>query len=199
MTPRRIAIFSAIAVLAALSGYQFGQWLAQRDRPELQAFTQLPEPRALPAVSLALERGDSPLAAPDGRSTLLFFGFTHCPDVCPTTLALLARSVAMLPVAQRPRVLFLSVDPERDAQPKAAEYARWFAPEFVGAITADLPTLAAALGAPFGRNPTADGYTMDHSGALFLLDGQGRFTAVATGPHDAAALATDLAALAEAR
>jgi protein SCO1/2 len=199
MTPRRIAIFTFIAVLAAVSGYYFGQWLARGQRPELQAFTALPTPREMPPVNLALDGGQASLAAPEGRATLVFFGFTHCPDVCPTTLALLARSVAMLPVAQRPRVLFISVDPERDAQPKAAEFARWFAPEFVGATTADLPALAAALGAPFGRNPTADGYTMDHSGALFLLDELGRFIAVATGPHDAAALATDLAAVAEAR
>ena len=199
MTPRRIAVFTVIAALAAASGYFFGQWLARSARVELQAFTRLPEPRALPAVTLDLGDGRATLATPDGRWTLLFFGFTHCPDVCPTTLALLARSVAMLPVAQRPRVLFLSVDPERDAQPKAAEFARWFAPEFVGATTVELPALAAALGAPYGRSPTADGYTMDHSGALFLLDPQGRFAAVATGPHDAAMLATDLAALAGAR
>lgn len=199
MTPRHIAVFTVVAALAAGSGYLVGQWLARGAQPELQAFTRLPQPRDLPAVTLDLGSGPAPLAAPDGRATLLFFGFTHCPDVCPTTLALLARSVAMLPVAQRPRVLFVSVDPDRDAQPKAGEFARWFAPEFVGATTAELPALAAALGAPYGRNPTADGYTMDHSGALFLLDAQGRFVAVATGPHDATVLATDLAALAEPR
>ena len=199
MTPRHIAVFSVIAALAAVSGYFFGQWLARSQHAELHAFTLLPAPRELPPVVLDLGGSRGSLAAPDGRMTLVFFGFSHCPDVCPTTLALLARSVAMLPLAQRPRVLFVSVDPERDAQPKAGEFARWFAPEFVGATTAELAALAAALGAPYLRNPTADGYSMDHSGALFLLDAQGRFAAVATGPHDAAALAADLAALADAR
>jgi protein SCO1/2 len=195
MTRLRSKTFIAIAVAALAAGYGVGRWLAPPAAPALQSITVLPAPRALPATMLDLGGRSMALDATEARWTVVFFGFTHCPDVCPTTLALLARSVAMLPVAERPRVLFLSVDPERDAQPKAADYAKWFAPEFVGATTVGLPALAAALGAPYARNESGDGYSMDHSGALFLLDPQGRFAGVATPPHDAAVLAADLAAL----
>ena len=207
MPSLRSKTFITIAVLALGAGYGVGRWLAPPAAPTLHSVTRLPAPRDLPAATLDLGGHSEALAAsvpPQGGSatgthwTVLFFGFTNCPDVCPTTLALLARTVAMLPVAERPRVLFISVDPERDAQPKAADYARWFAPEFLGATSAELPALAAALGAPYARTPSGDGYSMDHSGALFLLDRQGRFAAVATPPHDAALLAADLAALAAA-
>ena len=135
MTPRRIAVFSVIAALAAGGGYLLGQKLAPTTHAELHAVTRLPEARRLPAVVLDLGERKVALADLSGRWTVLFFGFTLCPDVCPTTLALLARTAALLPEAQRPRVLLVSVDPERDAQPKAAEFARWFAPEFLGATS----------------------------------------------------------------
>ncbi len=195
MTPRRIAAFTLIAALAAGSGYLFGQKLARTAGAELQTVTRLPGTRALPAVTLDLGDRKFLLADLGGRWTVLFFGFTHCPDLCPATLALLARAVATLPEAQRPRVLLISVDPERDAQPKVAAFARWFAPEFLGATSTELPALAAALGAPYARSTTSDGYTMDHSGALFLLDQSGRFAAVATPPLDSDKLAADLAVL----
>jgi len=198
MQRRRLLLTLFVAASAALGG----AWLARTSvgpapDPGFEVVTLLPTPRALPAF--ALDAGATPLAtsALRGRWTVLFFGFTRCPDVCPTTLALLARARAALPEATRPQVLFISVDPERDSGARADEYARWYDPSFRGATSPELALLAGALGAPYQRRVEGDGYSMDHSGALFLLDPELRFAGVATPPHDPARLARDLARLPE--
>src|SRR5690606_27497951 len=98
--------------------------------PALQAVKLFEQPRELPAFSLQQSDG-TPLVPGElqGHWTLVFLGFTHCPDVCPTTLAQLAQAQkqwAALPEATRPRVLFVSVDPERDSPDRIGEYAHAF-------------------------------------------------------------------------
>lgn len=194
MTRRLLLPTMLVALVAAAAG----AWLARADRapPALEVVTRLPAPRALPGFSLDVGSASRPASSLAGRWTVVFFGFTNCPDVCPTTLALLARATASLPAATRPQVLFMSVDPERDGGGRAAQYAAWFDPGFLGATSSELEALAGALGAPYARRSEPGGYSMDHSGALFLLDPEVRFAGVATPPHDAAPLARDLARLA---
>lgn len=197
-TPRSL-LFLAIATGALAAG--IGVALLGREAPAPEtwaASTVLDRPRALPEFQLATASG--PLTAADlrGRWTLVFFGFAACPDICPTTLALLAqvdRSLADLPAAARPQVLFVSVDPERDTPQAASEYAAFFAAGFRGATgtLAELDRLASALGAPFLKVPLGpEGYTVDHSGAVFVLDPEVRFAAVMTPPLVALHMADDL-------
>jgi len=200
MPSQRTLLLVGIAAIALAVGVLAGRALHQP--PQLQAATLLPASRALP--ELTLRSGDAELRIADlaGRWTVIFLGFTRCPDVCPTTLALVARAnrdLADLPAAQRPRLLFISVDPGRDTADQALAYARFYDPSFVGATTdpAALERLAAALSAPIAIGaPGADGgYSVDHPGALFILDPAARFAAVVSPPLDPAALAADLRAL----
>lgn len=203
MPSTRLLLLVGIAAAALAAGILAGrQSSADRAAPALRAATLLPVPRELPDVALREGDGEFRVRALAGRWTVVFFGFTHCPDVCPTTLALLAgvnRAFADLPETQRPRVLFISVDPPRDSPEAATTFARFFDPAFRGASGDDaaLDALSRALGAPFHRDPPgADGaYAVDHSGAVFLLDPRARFAAVMTPPLDGAALALDLRAL----
>ena len=160
--------------------------------------TVLPAPRPLPALALTSRDGGQVGAEFfRGAWTIVFFGFTSCPDVCPTTLATLAQTVRQLsdlPVAQRPRVLLISVDPERDDPERLAAYVRFFDPSFLGA-TGDARAVAdaaAAFGVAFGKVTLPEGgYTMDHGSGLFIVGPSGGIVAYSSAPHEAAVLARD--------
>ena len=184
--------------LAALCAALLGFWAAQQvdsSAPELASGTWFPAPRALGALALTAHTGRAFTAADlMGHPTLVFFGFTHCPDVCPTTLVKLAqlKRTQALPGV---RVLFVSVDPGRDTPAVLAAYVHAFDPDFIGA-TAD-PGEIAALAQKFGVAvarvdlPGGD-YAMDHSAAVFLLNEHGEIVAVFTPPFEVAPLAADL-------
>jgi protein SCO1 len=129
-----------------------------------------------------------------GKPSLVFFGFTHCPDVCPTTLAKLAqvRKAAAIPGLQ---VLFVTVDPQRDTPEAVGRYAHAFDPDFIG-LTGDPPAIekmTAAFGVAAVRVDLPGGdYTMDHSAAVFLLDTRGRIAGLFTPPFDTRRFTQDL-------
>ena len=133
-----------------------------------------------------------------GKLVLLFFGFTHCPDVCPSTLSALTsarRQLADLPADQRPGVVLVSVDPQRDTVERLAEYVAFFDPDFTG-VTGDaavLDELTRQLGVAVvvGEPDAAGNYTIDHTGTLFLVDPQGRVAAIFGMPHTADGIAQD--------
>jgi protein SCO1/2 len=173
----------------------------------LQAATLLPEPRALPDVALVDTEGQ-PLRLRDlrGRFTLLFFGFTNCPDVCPLTLKALADARAELarraPRIVPPRVVFVSVDPKRDDAKRIAAYVTRFDATFVGATAADpvLEPLLAALGVTVEKHTHGDAqYTVTHSSAVYILNPETDWIAVAKGPHDPVVFATDYLKLRQRR
>ena len=211
---RRIAPLLLVVALAA----GLGAWLSQRAHapdapdepaapalPATRAVTLLPTPRTLPAFSLQ-HAGGATLSAETlkGHRTVVFLGFTHCPDVCPTTLAQLAgaqKQWAALPEANRPRVLFVSADPERDTPQIVADYAHAFHPDTLAA-TAPIPQLEAfarSLSLVFMKAPGASGdpndYSIDHSAALVLLDPQARMAGVVQPPFDMKGIAADLETL----
>jgi protein SCO1/2 len=165
----------------------------------LESGTWLSPPRPLPAFDLVDQDGNA--AGParfQGRWTLVFFGFTHCPEACPTTLALLAtvrRELAGLVPADRvPDVLLVSVDPERDTPPVLKSYLAGFDPSFSG-LTGNpeaVRAFATALGVPYRKIPMADGYMMDHSTAIMLVNPRGQLAALFTGPHVADVLIRDV-------
>ncbi|CAN7613677.1 SCO family protein [Bosea sp. LjRoot90] len=113
-----------------------------------------------------------------GKPTLVFFGFTHCPEVCPTTLFELTTLLGKLGAeADRLNVLFVTVDPERDRPAQLALYLQSFDPRIVG-LSGSQEEVDAALKAYKAyakRLPTADGYTMDHTASVYLMDAEGRF------------------------
>lgn len=174
--------------------------------PATKAVHLIAPPRDVPAFSLRQSDG-TPLVPGElrGHWTLVFLGFTHCPDVCPTTLAELARAQTQwesLPETTRPRVLFVSVDPDRDTPDRVGEYAHAFHRDTLAA-TADVPTLerfARSIGLVFAKSPPAagapaDAYAMDHSATMVALDPQGRMAGIVQPPLDAAAIASDFTLL----
>ena len=134
-----------------------------------------------------------------GRWSFLFFGYTHCPDICPTTLTSLnvaARAIAALPAAPpAPQYVFVSIDPERDTPEQLGKFIPYFNREFLGvtgapAAIADFTRQLSVMYLKVdGERP--DGYLMDHSAAILLLDPQGRFHALFSPPFDPRAMAED--------
>ena len=210
MFNRTTALLLVIA-LAAGAGLVVAQrvWNAPQAAPApALAAVRLFEPaRTLPAFSLRQSDGTALVPGElKGHWTLVFLGFTHCPDVCPTTLAELAQAQKRweaLPEPVRPRVLFVSVDPERDTPDRIGEYAHAFHRDTIAA-TADIPGLerfTRSLSLVFAKvtpEGTPEGqYTIDHSATLAVLDPQGRMAGIVQPPLDVPGIAADLAKLTE--
>ncbi|MBK9117966.1 MAG: SCO family protein [Betaproteobacteria bacterium] len=114
-----------------------------------------------------------------GKAVVMFFGYTQCPDVCPTTLATLSAAMKALgPDADRVQVLFVTVDPDRDTQTLLAQYVPAFDPRFVGlhGDAAATERVAKEFKVLYQKQPGASpgSYTVDHSAGVFMFDPQGR-------------------------
>ena len=164
----------------------------------LEKATLLTPPRPLPEFQLVDQDGAAfELSHLKNRWSLLFFGFTHCPDVCPTTLGVLARTeeaLAELPAQQRPQIVFVSVDPKRDTPQQLASYVKFFSSTFTGVTGTQqsIDDFTRALGVPVAITPTEnDDYSVDHSAAIFLIDPQGAMRALFSTPHTAKVIADD--------
>jgi protein SCO1/2 len=133
-----------------------------------------------------------------GKAVVLFFGFTHCPDVCPTTLADLATVVKSLgPDADRVQVLFVTVDPERDTPEDLAKYVGAFDPRFLG-LRGDLGAtqrVAKDFKIYFEKRKQGAGYTVDHSAQSYVIDPQGRLRLLVRHDRLAQDLPDDLRAI----
>ena len=190
----------AALIAGAYTAAHFGHGLASA--PHTTVAAVYPEPRVLPAFSFGATDGAAFDAARlKGHYTFLLFGYTSCPDVCPTTLLELARArqlLADLPPAARPRVVMVSVDPQRDSAERLTLYVTHFDPSFVGVTggEAAIDAFALAVGAAVER-PTAraGNYTVDHTAAVFLINPAARVAAVFPTPHVAATLAADFRAI----
>lgn len=199
MSSKRFVLYLVpIGLAAALAGYMVSGRLGHVAPPALVGGTALPAPR--PVASFALTDqlgnpfGNAELA---GQPSLVFFGFTHCPDVCPTTLALLAQ-LHREPQFARLRVVFVTVDPKRDDQPTMKQYVGAFNGNITGLTGSDaaLAPLESNLGVVHAIQPLPGGdYTVDHSATLYYLNSRGALSAVFTPPFDIAKLRTDLTTL----
>lgn len=131
-----------------------------------------------------------------GKVVALFFGFTHCPDVCPTTLVEMANVMKELgPDSERVQVLFVTIDPERDTADVLKRYVPAFQPTFLGLTgSADEIARAAREFKIFyqKQNLSGGGYTMDHSAGTYILDGEGRLRLFAQYGAGAPALLNDI-------
>ena len=212
---RGFASRSIVFVLVAAVAGGLGLMLAQRlfaPAPVIQPplalkSVRLIEPaRPLPEFQLTRSDGSAlGVAQLRGHWTMVFIGFTHCPDVCPTTLTTLAKaqeSWESLPESSRPRLLFVSIDPDRDTPKSLGEYAHYFRPDTIAATAnePDLGEFVKSLGLVYMKVPQANGdYDMDHSATLVLLDPQVRQAGLIRPPLLSGAIAADLALLAERR
>jgi protein SCO1/2 len=157
--------------------------------------TVLPKPRALPDFQMSDHHGQ-PFGLNElrGNWTLVFFGYTSCPDICPTTMMTLSGAMAELGEAERlPRVVLISVDPERDDDVTLGSYVGYFGKSFIGVRGSDdqLKKLALAIGAMYERAaPDENGdYEVAHSASIFLVDPEARLFAMFSPPHQSADIA----------
>ncbi len=130
-----------------------------------------------------------------GKVVALFFGYTHCPDVCPTTLAGLSQTMRLLGTdAQKIQVLFVTIDPERDTQDLLAKFVPAFDPSFIGLYGDAKATKEAAdnFRADYRKHPGKSGYTMDHSTFMYVIDAQGKLRLLAGDREPADMLAQDI-------
>jgi protein SCO1/2 len=202
MPSRKTAVFS---VLAAIAIGVIAAILSGAPEPvAIRSGTALPEPRPIADFDLIDQHGRALTREVfAGRWSIVFAGFTNCPDVCPTTLALLtALSSRVRARGDDLQIVFLSVDPDRDTSSLLAQYVGHFDPGMIGATgaKAQIDRLCAELGLAYVLNPGAAGeYTVDHSAALVLVDPKARIAAYFQPPFDPDQLATDLATLAAAQ
>lgn len=169
----------------------------------LEHARSLDEARPVAAFELTDQHGrEFTQARLRGKWNVLFAGFTHCPDICPTTLTLLATAQKRAGIGSEDlRMVFVSVDPERDKPAHLAEYLGHFDSEWTGLSGAkeELDHLMDSLQMAYVRVPMGNGeYTMDHSTALALIDPEGRMRGYFKAPLNAAELAEDLGRIARA-
>lgn len=187
-----------------------GLWLSQQmlinnndtKIPKNLDATVLPNARPLVGFKL-VDHNKQPFSAEQlkGQWSFLFFGFTNCPDVCPTTLKVMQSVWKTLPTKMgdigHPKLYFVSVDPDRDKPETIKQYVQYFNSEFSG-ITGkldELDKLTNQIGILYGYDDKADGadleYTVNHSAQLILVDPKGRMRAVISPPHIAKTIAAN--------
>jgi len=190
---------AAVALAAAAAGVFVARTLNQPAVPSLESGTSLPRPKVLANFDLVDTQGAAATPASlRTHPTLVFFGFTHCPDVCPTTLALLA-SVQKQVAIPNLKVALISVDPERDTPQQLGKYISSFGGDLIGltGTPSEIVKATKSFGVAAARVDLPGGdYTMDHSATVFALDSDARVVAVFTPPFNAGAMARDVARLA---
>jgi protein SCO1 len=203
-----IALAAIVAIVAVTSGILSARWLLKHQagaQPAVTTATLLVPPRPLPPLAL-VDQNNQPFGADRLRGgwSFVFFGFTSCPDVCPVTMSALAQTrklLADLPEPSRPRVVMISVDPERDTPERLAAYVKGFDPAFVGATGTKpaIDELAKRMGVLVATRPLdGDAYTVDHTTSLFLVGPDGALRALFSAPHEPDKIAADYRRIAAA-
>lgn len=204
--PRTIVLIVICLLIVAGAGVFTANYIFNNKASVSETLTVLEPARPLPELSL-IDDTSQPfgLANLRGGWSLLFFGFTHCPDICPNTLGLLNAVHAQLKQNDDTpalKIIFVSVDPRRDTPEALHQYVRYFDKDFVG-ITGkitEITKLTQALYLPFGyTNNPGGGYTVEHSSTLVLINPQTQAKVYFTPPHEPQQLAADLAAVMQSR
>ena len=185
MTRTQKTVFVLVAIVALIMGLTVQRVLLNKGAGDQTALIDagiilLPQSRTLPELNM-LDQNGATLAMDQFKDkwTLLFFGYTFCPDICPTTLAQIRQIRTELPKgdAEKLRVVLVSVDPNRDTPQRLKEYLGFFDEQYVGLTGSveDLQKLANAVSVPFIPADTSKpNYTVDHSGNLALLGPDGK-------------------------
>lgn len=196
---RRLQWHMAAALAALVLALLAGTFLLRASAPMKLAPTQrtdglfiLPHPAQVTQFQLETHQG-APFQARDlaGKWSYLFFGFTRCPDMCPTTMAVLAEAEAQikaLPNGDDFRGLFVSVDPEHDDRSRIAAFLARFSDGFLGlrGDRSEISKVAKDVGVAFASVPDGmGGMTVEHSGHIVLIDPEGRYHGLVKQPHEA--------------
>ena len=179
---RRLLLGAGAVTVLGASTLGLGWWRVDGPgaiRPASATDPALPLPLDEMDVVLTDHRGNR-VAIPDwvGQPTLVFFGFTHCPEVCPTTLSDISLWLEELgPEADRLNVALITVDPERDTADALAEYLTYFDPRIIGysGRPDEIAAAATAFRVRYEKRPLGDNYSMDHTSGVFLFHPDGRF------------------------
>ncbi len=185
MTRKQITVAILVAIVALVFGLTVNRVLSGKGHGDPAAMIDagiilLPQSRTLPDLSLTNQLGE-PVKVDElkGKWSLLFFGYTFCPDICPTTLAQLRELKSKMPkeALDNLQVVLVSVDPNRDTPEQLKKYLGYFDPQFQG-LTGELASiqkLANAVSIPFIPGDTSkENYTVDHSGNLALIGPDGK-------------------------
>lgn len=199
MGNKKILLLVALLIMSLGLGTLFS--VRYFSAPEnLMALQLLPAPKPLPPIALESHTGDVFSNKQfNNHWSLVFFGFTHCPDMCPLELQQLNR---LLQLAERQsaikiQVIFISLDPERDSREKIAEYLANFNSLMLGVrgTHAELSTLSRFFAVDYSREPAEgamDNYQIVHSGRIFLVDPNGHYLGSFVQPHNVDAMWNDL-------
>jgi len=205
-------LIAVVSVLALIAGYLMSSMLqegidessliekekaladARKHYSPVQGHILSPA-RKITVPALSKDNGETfTLGCLTGQWNLLFFGYTHCPDVCPTTMATLAQAKKIATTNNHifPKVVFISVDPERDKVEMLGKYVRYYDNDFIG-VTGDnalIKELALQMSVIYLKAPVEEGsdpnaYLVDHSASLMLLNPEGKLVAFFKAPHNA--------------
>ena len=189
---RRTLFLLSVLILAGVAG--LGWWNASGPEPYQAATVFGNQARPLPAFSLTRHDGEAlEMADFQGRWSLLFFGYSHCPDICSPTLQRLTVALRALDDT-RGQIVFVSVDPERDVPQVLQRYVKHFHPRTLG-VTGEAEAVAdfsGQIGAFHARRKLATGYLVDHGASVWLVDPEARLAGIFTPPLVPAEIAEDL-------
>jgi protein SCO1/2 len=196
---RLVILFASLGLLFLAAGATAWRYFAVQTAPPAGSLILLPEPRIIADFALVNHHGEPfSLEQFKGHWSVLFFGFTACPDICPNTLYQLQQARKQMledgSPAEIPQIYLVSVDPERDTPKKLADYLSYFDPAFIG-LTGDeaqLKALTMQLGIAYFIEPHDPGnleYSVDHSASLLLLNRDAQLLGVLPAALDAADIA----------
>ena len=194
-----------LGIFSLILGVMLGVYTSNPDvsKPQLSASTLLEPPKAIADPGL-IDQDGKPFGLKQlkGKWHFVFFGYTHCPDVCPSTLYIfkaVAKQLKTSPELYRNiRFILTSVDPERDTADVMKQYVKYYNPDFIG-LTGDtnkVYNFSRSLGVIFARNKpeknNPDNYTVDHGASVLLLNPDGHLQAVFSAPIKPDTLLKDL-------
>jgi protein SCO1/2 len=191
-----------IAMISLSFGFIVSSIVFDSKPLELEAGTWFADQaRSLPDFQL-IDHNDQALKNSDlsGKWSLMFFGYTHCPDVCPTSLQTLGdmlKAIDDMDTRRRIQVIFVSVDPDRDTPAILKTYVQYFHPDIIGASAPleQLNYLTGAIGISHSRNKANENqaeYEVSHSSSIILVNPDTKFAGLFGAPHDSLAMARDL-------
>ncbi len=179
VSKRKFSSWILLVPLALLGLFGIAWWL----RPHTFHGTVIQSPEPAPDFTLTAASGPVTLSNFRGKVVLLYFGYTFCPDVCPTTLANAGRALRLLgDQADEVQLIMVSVDPERDTPEKLEEYVKHFDPSFIGVTGTpeEVARVAALYGIYYEKSEesVATGYLVNHTATLMVVDREGRLKLV---------------------
>jgi len=190
-----------LLIIAAIIAMSAGLWIAQETKTNKVSLTPptiqgaiYPTEKLIKPFELVNHLGNEfNNKNLNGHWSIVFVGYTHCPDICPTTLSLMSdvHQELSLQKMDPPQVIFLTIDPERDTPNVMNSYIEYFNTEFTGltGTLENIEKLTKDLNAVYRKAPglggeiTADDYLMDHSSALILINPKGNLQSILTAPH----------------